>query len=147
MPLVTYFRTLLLLYVLLIFGELASGPATIDTLPEALRKFAQDQYDNPEKSVGANFQALGLVLLACLAMMITSLVGLWLLWRPARMLFTVYLLSLAVAIVLAGPLVESSLTSVLAFMNTIISGLILGMIYFSPLREHFEAPVERAPEN
>lgn len=146
MPLISYFRVLLLLYVTLIFAEVASGPATMETLPEPLRKFAQEQYENPEKTVGPNVDLLGTVLLIGLAVMLVSLVGLWVLWRPARMLFTIYLLCLAVAIVLAGPLVESSLTSVLAFMNTIISGLILGMIYFSPLREHFDAPLPEVHE-
>ena len=53
-------------------------------------------------------------------------------------MYTLYLLCIAIAVVLSGASVESGLTSVLSFMNTIISGLILGMIYFSPLREHFD---------
>ena len=146
MTLVTYFRALLLLYVTLIFGEIASGPATMDSLPEPLQKFAQEQYENPEKSVGVNIALLSVFVLFGMVVMLVSLVGLWFLWRPARMLFTIYLLCLAVVIVLAGPLVESALTSVLAFMNTIISGLILGMIYFSPLRDYFDAPTPETPQ-
>ena len=57
--------------------------------------------------------------------------------------FLNYLLFIAIGVVLSGVSVESALTSVLSFMNTIISGLILGMIYFSPLREHFD---KRDPE-
>ena len=113
MTLVTYFRALLLLYVTLIFGEIASGPATMDSLPEPLQKFAQEQYENPEKSVGVNIALLSVFVLFGMVVMLVSLVGLWFLWRPARMLFTIYLLCLAVVIVLAGPLVESALTSVL----------------------------------
>ena len=144
MPLITYFRVLLLLHLGLIFGELASGPATISSLPEPLRNFAEQQIKEPEKTLGANLESLALVLIFGLAVLGVSMVGLWLLWRPARMLFTLYLLCLAIAIVLSGPLVETSLTSVLSYMNTIIAGLILGMIYFSPLREHFDAPVPEA---
>jgi hypothetical protein len=46
--------------------------------------------------------------------------------------------------VLSGATVQSELTSVLSFMNTIISGLILGMLYFSPLREYFDQKEEPA---
>jgi hypothetical protein len=139
MPLITYFRTLLALHVLLIAGELTSGRLTISGLPEPLRNYLELQYKNPEKTIGPNLEALSWVSLVGMGLLLTSMIGLWMLWRPARMFFTLYLLCLAVAVVLAGPVVESSLTSVLAFMNTIISGLILGMIYFSPLREHFDA--------
>jgi hypothetical protein len=140
MPLLTYFRTLLALHVVLIAGEITSGQLTISGLPDPLRNYLEQHYKTPEKTVGANLEALAWVTLFGLSLLLVSMIGLWVLWRPARMLFTAYLLCLAVAIVLSGPLVESPLTSVLAFMNTIISGLILGMIYFSPLREHFDAP-------
>jgi hypothetical protein len=139
MPLITYFRTLLVLHVLLIAGEIASGQITISALPEPLRNYLELQYKSPEKTIGPNLEALSWVSLFGMGLLLSSVGGLWALWRPARIFFTAYLLCLAVAIVLAGPVVESSLTSVLAFMNTIISGLILGMIYFSPLREHFDA--------
>lgn len=121
MPLITYFRTLLALHVLLIVGELTSGQMTLSGLPEPLRAYLEQHYKNPEKTIGPNLEALSWVSLFGMSLLLVSMIGLWVLWRPARMLFTAYLLGLAVAIVLAGPLVESSLTSVLAFMNTIIS--------------------------
>jgi len=113
-------------------------PLTLDTLPEGVRKFAEDQWNNgvPEDEEGA----IAIVSLTALGLMTLSLAGLFVLWRPARLIYTMYLLSIAIGVVLSGVVVESSLTSVLSFMNTIISGLILGMIYFSPLREHFDKP-------
>jgi len=134
--LISYFRALLLLYTLLVFGELASVSFTMDTLPESIRKFAEDQYNQqlPDEQAAP----LALVSLCALSLMLVSLVGLSVLWRPARLLFTLYLLAIAIGVVLSGSVVESALTSVLSFMNTIIAGLILGMIYFSPLREHFD---------
>ena len=134
--LITYFRALLLIYTSLIFGEIASVPLTMDSLPETLRNFAEEQWSQelPDEQVNS----LALVSLCALSLMVVSLTGLFLLWRPARMLFTVYLLTIAIAVVLSGSLVQSSLTSVLSFMNTIISGLMLGMLYFSPLRKHFD---------
>lgn len=134
--LVTYFRALLCIYTLLVFGELASVPLTMNSLPESIRKFAADHWKEelPDDQAGP----LAIVSLCGLALMVLSLVGLAVLWRPARMLFTIYLLLIAISVVLSGATVQSELTSVLSFMNTIISGLILGMLYFSPLREHFD---------
>ncbi len=139
-PLVTYFRALLFIYTLLVFGELASVPLTMNSLPESIRKFSEEQWKEelPEDQAGP----LAIVSLCGLALMVVSLVGLAVLWRPARMLFTVYLLLIAISVVLSGATVQSELTSVLSFMNTIISGLILGMLYFSPLREYFDQKEE-----
>ena len=136
MPLISYFRALLVIYTVLVFGEVASVPTTMNTLPESIRKFAEDQWGQelPEEEAGT----LALVSLCALSLMLLSLPGLALLWRPARLLYTLYLLCIAIGVVLSGAAVQSALTSVLSFMNTIISGLILGMIYFSPLREHFD---------
>lgn len=146
MPLKSYFRVLLVLYAALIFGELASAQLTIKTLPEPIRKYAEDQWI--ESLPKERAETLEVVSMAALTLMFVSVLGLWALWRPARLLYTVYLLCIAISVVLAGPVVESELTSVLSFMNTIISGLILGMIYFSPLRDHFDAPpLEKAPES
>ena len=140
--LVTYFRALLFIYTLLIFGELASVPLTMNSLPESIRKFAEEQWKEelPQDQAGP----LAIVSLCGLALMVVSLVGLSVLWRPARMLFTIYLLLIAISVVLSGATVQSELTSVLSFMNTIISGLILGMLYFSPLREYFDQKQEPA---
>jgi hypothetical protein len=142
--LITYFRALLAIYSTLIFGEIASVPLTMDSLPDAIRKFAEDQWSRemPDDEAGL----LAFVSLCALGLMLVSVVGLAALWRPARLLYTVYLLCIAIAVVLSGSVVQSALTSVLSFMNTIISGLILGMTYFSPLREHFdkEEPIEHS---
>ena len=141
-PLVTYFRALLFIYTLLIFGELASEPLTMDSLPESIRKFAEEEWKQvlPADQAGP----LAIVSICGLALMVVSFVGLSVLWRPARMLFTIYLLLIAISVVLSGATVRSELTSVLSFMNTIISGLILGMLYFSPLREYFDQKEEPA---
>ena len=135
-PLTTYFRTLLLIYAVLIFGEILSDPATRDSLPEALRKFQEEDWKHDLSDEKADL--LAMVSIGALSLMAFSIVGLFALWRRARTLFTAYLLFVAISVVLSGPTVQSELTSVLSFMDTIISGLILGMIYFSPLREYFD---------
>lgn len=133
---ISYFRALLLIYTALAFGEIASAPLTMDTLPESVRKFAEDQWKEelPEEQASL----LAIVGMCTLALMVVSLVGLSLLWRPARMLFTTYVLCIAISVVLSGATVQSELTSVLSFMNTIVAGVILGLIYFSPLRDFFD---------
>src|SRR3954454_17434243 len=99
MPLQTYFRVLLMLYAVLIFGELASGPMTLNTLPEPIRKFAEEQMT--ETLPQEKEEPLMIVTLVAFGLMFVSLLGLWFLWRPARLLYTLYLLSVAIAVVLA----------------------------------------------
>ena len=136
MSLTTYFRALLLIYSVLIFGDLASAPVMIDALPEPLRKFAHEDWT--KQLSDERVEALTLLQRCALPLMGVSILGLAALWRPARTLFTAFLLCIAVITVLTGPNVQPELNSVLSFMEDIISGLILGMIYFSPLREHFD---------
>lgn len=136
MPLTTYFRALLLIYSVLIFGEILSDSATRDSLPEALRKFQEEDWKHDLSDEKADL--LATISIGALSLMPFSIIGLFLLWRRARTLFTAYLLFMAISVVLSGPTVQSELTSVLSFMDTIISGLILGMIYFSPLRDYFD---------
>jgi hypothetical protein len=135
-PLTTYFRALLLIYSVLIFGEILSDSATRDSLPEALRKFQEEDWKHDLSDEKADL--LATISIGALSLMPFSIIGLFLLWRRARTLFTAYLLFMAISVVLSGPTVQSELTSVLSFMDTIISGLILGMIYFSPLRDYFD---------
>src|SRR3954471_792355 len=112
MRLTSYFRVLLVLYAGLIFGELASAQLTLDSLPEPLRKYAQDQW--MEALPKERAETLEVVSITALTLMFVSVLGLWALWRPARLLYTVYLLCIAISVVLAGPVVESELTSVLS---------------------------------
>src|SRR5262249_33680177 len=130
-----YFRALLLIYAMMVLGELLSGQYTMDSFPESVRSFQEEQW----KSLPDD-RALELVILfrCWLGFMAGCAAGLSNLWKPGRVLFTGSLFLIAIMVVLGGATIESELTTVLSFMNTIMAGVILGMVYFSPLREYFD---------
>jgi hypothetical protein len=142
MSLTNYFRALLCIFLLLVVAEVASGALTVGWLPEPLRKYVEAEMDRPPD---AQMAVLALFSLLSLALLIVSSLGLFYFWRPARMLYTVCLLTLGCAVAASGTVVESALSTVFSYMNTIIAGVILGMIYFSPIREHFEPPPADQP--
>jgi hypothetical protein len=144
MSLNNYFRALLCVFLLLVIAEVASDIMTVGWLPEPLRKHVEEQM-KPGGPVTPDLAILAMFSLLSLSLMLVSLIGLWLFWRPARMLYTLCLLTLGCAVAASGTVVESALTTVLSYMNTVIAGVILGMIYFSPVREHFEAPAADQP--
>lgn len=143
MSLTNYFRALLCVFVLLVAAEIASDLMTVSWLPEPLRKHVEEQMKPGPPS--AQMAMLALFSLLSLALLLISLAGLFVFWRPARVLYTLCLLTLGCAVAASGTVVESALTTVLSYMNTVIAGVILGMIYFSPIREHFEPPTADQP--
>jgi membrane associated rhomboid family serine protease len=74
----------------------------------------------------------------------TAWIGLLVLWRPARRL---YLVCMAMSIFLAlisGPMVVTSIGATFRLMDGLVSGAVLGLVYFSDLARRFEgAPAER----
>lgn len=144
MSLTNYFRALLCVFLLLIIAEIASDVLTVGWLPEPLRKHVEEQTD-PNRPPSAALAMLVIFSLLSLSLLLASSIGLFFFWRPARMLFTLCLLTIACSVAASGTVVESALTTVFSYMNTVISGVILGMIYFSPIREHFEPPPADQP--
>ena len=68
---------------------------------------------------------------------IITAVGLYRFWRPARPL---YLASMALAYLAAPvtpPVVQTSLASMLPSLAAVLSGLMVGLMYFSPVASEF----------
>lgn len=150
MPLTQFFRRLLLLYILFNVAEVIFAVITISWLPDALRKFEESRYTAAEADPELIF--LSSLRLLTTVLFTISLVGLWKFWQPARWLFgTTLLLSILLA-GLAGPFVTSALTFTIIYIESILSGLILALVYFSPIKEFFEKPAappsnpEREPD-
>jgi hypothetical protein len=75
-----------------------------------------------------------------LLLALVSMVGLFLFWRPARPL---YLVTTAAGLFLTpffGPYVDAGWETAFGEAATIISGMVLALVYFSPLKELFEKP-------
>ena len=143
MPLPLFFRRLLLLYILFIIAELVSADATLEWLPEPLRKFEEARYSASEADPDVILLS-GLFLTLMLSYAI-SLIGLWKFWQPARTLFGTTILLSILMTGLGGPYVVTALTNTFAYIESILSGLILALIYFSPIKEFFEKPAPEAP--
>jgi len=144
MSLTLFFRRLLLLYIAFIIAELGSADVTMSWLPEPLRKYEESQASAADADL--EMYLLAMLFLVTLVCYTVSFIGLWRFWPPARWLFGTTILLSVLGTGLSGPTVMSALTSTLGYIESILSGLILALVYFSPIKEYFEKqPVEAAP--
>ena len=75
-------------------------------------------------------------------------IGLVSYWWVARRLYLFSLATWMLLILLSGPSVMPSVAAVIAVMNALVGGIILGLVYFSDLAPRFErGSVERAAAN
>jgi hypothetical protein len=77
-------------------------------------------------------------LLVLLAAFVIAWVGLWMLMRWARVVYTAVVIFDIVAALFYGPVVSSALAEAFYGVATLASGIILGVIWFSELSPHFE---------
>jgi hypothetical protein len=144
MSLTNFFRRLLLLYAAFIFAEVVSATVTLEWLPEPLKKFEESRINAME----ADPEAMMLMLLFLVTMMgySISFIGLWRFWAPARGIFGSTVLLSVLGRGLSGPFVVSALTNTLGYIESILSGLVLALVYFSPIKEAFEKTIpEKGP--
>lgn len=138
---VTTFRLLLAALVLLTIGIVISDTLSRAQLPEPLKAYL-DAEDNAEPKMNPTMMAVGFMALSVGALAIISTIGLFVLWRPARILYT---LSFVVALplyLLMGPTINTGLTEFLSELASFLGGVIWALIYFSPLRQHFDRPTQ-----
>lgn len=121
---------------------LAGGAASLwlwDTLPPALR-----DYEPPGPELfGSMVPAM--LAFALLPLGLAAWLGVWLLWRPARRLYTAAAAAGLAITPLFGPTVEPTWVGTLFDLGTMSSGAILALLYLSPAARHFgRAPTESA---
>ncbi len=114
------------------------------TLPPALAAYKHAQWTS--FSIDGPGDALRLMLLATTALCVfAAWIGLVSFWRFGRGL---YLAAIAVhlfSVLLSGARVTTSIGATFGQVNGLVSGAILGLVYFSDLSHRFEAaPAERA---
>ena len=136
-PTKTTLRLLIVVEVLLGIGSLVAYYLGEPSLPEALRTF------EPEVFATAGVNALGVVL-GILVLLLIALfiawIGLFLFWRPARLIYLVVTVLALAVMPFFGPYVETGLSYTLTEATSIVAGIILALIYWSPLRDLFEKP-------
>jgi hypothetical protein len=129
------FRILLVLSWLLLIAGIVASFLTENSLPPELQSYLE-RVENAPLANGEIVLAVVDVAFFVLAVVLT--VGLFRFRRWAKSLLPMsYVLGLAL-IPGNGPYVESGWASFLFFLGSSVDGIILALVYFSPLREFFE---------
>jgi double zinc ribbon protein len=79
--------------------------------------------------------------IAVLIALLVANVGLYLFWRPARTLYLVATIGALLASLYLGPFVNPGPADFLETALDAVGGIILGLVYFSPVKEAFEQRV------
>jgi hypothetical protein len=109
-----------------------------DSLPPELRSFMDQQW----KRQGTIASWLGG---SSFVVLVVGWIGLWRLWWRARAIYTVGWLLGIVGTLFRGPRVYPGPPGAAALLSTLAGGLILGIVYFSDLRQHFGRPRMEQP--
>ena len=104
-------------------------------LPRPLREWTDAQWDDDLAPVEVLTLVIALPLLVGL---VVSWVGLWRLWRPARRIYLLVLIGGALLQVIMGPVVMSGPGAALSTLQSAVSGLIIALIYLTPLSAAFD---------
>ncbi len=129
------FRILLVLSWLLVIAGVVVSFLTESSLPPELRAYLERVGDAPPASGEI---VLAVVDVAFIILAIVLTVGLFRFRRWARSLLPVsYALGFAL-LPAHGPYVESGWESALFYVGSSVDGVILALVYFSPLSEVFE---------
>jgi hypothetical protein len=129
-------RIFIIAELLFLIASIVSEWTLRSTLPVQLQNYINDSDALPISTMQIVFM---LLLIPVVILFILSWVALWRLRRWARLLYTIaWVVSLPFVVPL-GPYIMTGLGYTLETTSTLFGGLILGLIYFSDLREMFES--------
>jgi hypothetical protein len=140
-PSKTLLRALIVTEYVLIIVAIVVGLATESLLPDPLRTFVEEEANAELTNDDIAMLIIGLPLIILL---IVSSIGLFMLWPPARILYLIGVASGLILMPVFGPYVESGWGTAFEDAASIISGVILALVYFSPLKRYFDASGPRA---
>jgi hypothetical protein len=123
-----------ILYIIVSFFSEASLPAELRAYEEAQSEASLTRGDFVQLAV-----AIPLVIAALLAR-----IGLFFFWRFARPLFLITLIADVLLTPLFGVSIETGWGQMLDQAAVVVSGVVLALIYFSPLRTLYEKAKEDA---
>ena len=107
------------------------------SLPEPLRDYLNAQ---SEADLTTRDAIVAVVSLLFLVAWVVAIIGLYCFWQFARPLMVIVLIGSIIISVVIGPTVQSGLTTAFAVVDTLLSGMILALIYTTPVRTWFEKP-------
>lgn len=132
-------RTLIVCELLMFIITLVVDSMTLHQLPKAIQEYNQQLDSAPLTTVQSFFAVVAILMLISI---VISWVGLWRLWRPARSIYTITL----IIGILSSPFFDQTIMSPVAGsldeIASICTGLILGLLFFSDARHHFDKKKE-----
>ena len=131
-------RALRFLLVAEILLAITGGIVTVFTeslLPAELQAYEQAVSEADVTTREWVLLGVGIVLLVFL---LVSSIGLFVFWRPARLLYFCTVIGGLALTPFYGPYVDAGWGTLFQEMAMIVSGVILALIYYSPLRDLYE---------
>ena len=105
------------------------------SLPEPLRDYLNAQ---SEADLTIRETIVAVVSLLFLVAWVVAIIGLYCFWQFARPLMVIVLIGSIIISVVIGPTIQSGLTTAFYDVGTLLSGMILALIYTTPVRTWFE---------
>lgn len=130
-------RILIIVDLVLIAVGVAVGIVSEAWLPEPLRAFEQARAE--ADMMPREWILVGLGIPVIIAVLVAS-IGLMCFWRPARPLYLARIVVAAVLMPLSGPYITSGWAEAIESVSLTVSGVVLALIYFSPLRDLYARP-------
>ena len=128
------FRIFVIAELVVFLATIVADLGTSSMLPEPLKAYVESS----QTELTPMFGLAVLLGLSVLALAFISVIGLLIPWRPARILYTLsYLLSFPIYL-MVGPTVSTEVTGFLTSLGMFLGGVVWALIYFSPLKVHFE---------
>lgn len=137
MPTKGLLRTLIIAEIGIGIVSIVVSLITESMLPEPLRAFLEAE---SEAEITARELVMVTAAIPLIILLLMSSIGLFFFWRPAR---TLYLITVVLGLAMTpffGPYVDAGWGTTFEEVAVIISGVILALVYFSPLRDFYEKP-------
>lgn len=128
-------RRLLLLEIALLIFVVILEFTQPGSLPPLLQQYLWNEQEAPLSITDGLFLGFGVPLVI---LYVVAWVALWKNWRSGRRLYTFGCVGAILLNLLAGPTIYSAFSSTLDTVAAIVTGAILGMLYFSDLRHRYE---------
>lgn len=123
--------------VLLAFASVGAEGFFGWTLPPALAAYEHARFvESPLANLSATFHFV--VLAALTLCTFAAWIGLLNSWRLARRLYLVCMAMSVFLALISGPMVVTSIGAAFRLMDGLVSGAVIGLIYFSDLARRFE---------
>ena len=129
------FRILLVLGWLLAAAGVVLSFMTESSLPPEIQSYLQRMEDAP---LAQGEIVLGVVDITFIVFGVVLTIGLFRFKRWAKTLLPMFYALGFVLLPVNGPHVETGWASMMFYLGSFVDGLILALVYFSPLRESFE---------